>query len=178
MEPKDLHVLLEEHHPAGYAWALTCCGGDALRAEDLLQSVYLKILQGKAHYAKQAAFRTWLFAVIRNTAASDRRRNFFYGLLLLRYEQLLDHAPTPQDPPRSSSAQGSDDVLQRAMDKLSRRQQEVLHLVFFQNLTIEEAAQVMKVSVGSARTHYERGKARLRQSLGRTQTQSAHESRA
>jgi RNA polymerase sigma-70 factor (ECF subfamily) len=97
----------------------------------LLQSVYLKILQGKAHYAERAAFRTWLFAVIRNTAASDRRRNFLHGLLLLRYQQLLDHAPTPQDPPIVVGSR-LDDVLQRAMDKLSRRQQEVLHLVFFQ----------------------------------------------
>lgn len=71
MEAKDLHALLEEHHPASYAWSLACCGGDALRAEDLLQSVYLKILQGKARYAERAAFKTWLFAVIRNTAASD-----------------------------------------------------------------------------------------------------------
>ena len=52
------------------------------------------------------------------------------------------------------------------------RQAEVLHLVFYQDLTINEAAQIMDVGIGSARQHYERGKARLRTLL---QPDSHHE---
>jgi DNA-directed RNA polymerase specialized sigma24 family protein len=37
-----------------------------------------------------------------------------------------------------------------------------LHLVFYQDMSIADAAEVMEISVGSARTHYERGKARMR----------------
>ena len=53
-----------------------------------------------------------------------------------------------------------------ALDRLSSRQREVLHLVFYQDLTIADAAEVLGVSVGSARMHYERGKAQLRRLLG------------
>jgi RNA polymerase sigma-70 factor (ECF subfamily) len=52
-----------------------------------------------------------------------------------------------------------------AVDTLPTRQREVLYLVFYQDLSIAAAAEVMGVSVGSARTHYERGKARLRELL-------------
>jgi len=56
--------------------------------------------------------------------------------------------------------------LRRALAALPARQRDVLHLVFYQELTIQEAAQVLQVGLGTARTHFERGKARLRELLG------------
>jgi DNA-directed RNA polymerase specialized sigma24 family protein len=38
-------------------------------------------------------------------------------------------------------------------------------LVFYQDLTIEETAKVLHISLGTARTHFERGKTRLRSLL-------------
>ena len=49
-------------------------------------------------------------------------------------------------------------ALVTALNTLSPRQREVLHLVFYHEMTIEEAAAVMQISLGSARTHYDRGK--------------------
>jgi DNA-directed RNA polymerase specialized sigma24 family protein len=48
---------------------------------------------------------------------------------------------------------------------LTQRQRQLLHLVFYQDLTIADAAGVLGVSIGTARTHYERGKQRLREML-------------
>ena len=53
-----------------------------------------------------------------------------------------------------------------ALERLSGRQRDVLHLVFYQELTIAAAAEILGISIGSARAHYERGKANLRRILG------------
>jgi DNA-directed RNA polymerase specialized sigma24 family protein len=52
-----------------------------------------------------------------------------------------------------------------ALATLPRRQREVLQLVFYHELSLAQCAEVIGVSIGSARTHYERGKSRLRERL-------------
>ncbi len=55
--------------------------------------------------------------------------------------------------------------LNAALERLSDRQREVLHLTFYENMTVEQAANVLEISIGSARQHYQRGKASLRRIL-------------
>jgi RNA polymerase sigma-70 factor (ECF subfamily) len=88
--------------------------------------------------------------------ASDRREQ-------QRTVQIDAAAPLPS-PDRADSPEDreSAEALCAALERLPERQREVLHLVFYQDLSIADAAEVMEISLGSARTHYERGKARLR----------------
>jgi RNA polymerase sigma-70 factor, ECF subfamily len=156
----DLRAELERHHPACVGWARSCCKWDKSEADDVLQTTYLKILDGRAEYRAQSGFKTWLFAVIRRTAAEQRRRQMVRRLLLAKVE-----LPAADDVLGSPAERDGNAELLKALDVLPRRQREVLHLVFYEDMRIEDAAEIVGVSVGTARTHYERGKARLRQLL-------------
>jgi RNA polymerase sigma factor (sigma-70 family) len=159
---------LERHHRASYGWALSCCGRDQPEAEEALQIAYLKIFEGKARFRGESSFRTWLFAVIRKTAANERRRNFLRKLRLAANSESAERSR--MDGPATAFEKSETQVrFQRALKALPARQRQALHLVFYQDLSLREAAEVMGVSIGSARTHYERGKKRLRESLGQTE---------
>lgn len=161
----DLRAALAALHPACWGWALACCSRDRDDAQDVLQRAYLRILEGRARYNGTATFRTFVFGVIRNVAREEMR-----AVRTRRLWTTSSDADTPDPAPLPDAAAASAEQrteLVRALAQLSVRQREVLELVFYQEMTIEEAAAVMHVRVGSARTHYERGKARLRMLLSR-----------
>ena len=156
----DLRDELRRIHPGAFAWAVRCCRGDRDAAEDVLHAAYAKVLEGRARFEGQSTFRTWLFGVIRMTAREERRWHWLQFERLERWWQTLQH----ENPPGVELHDDDDRIadLTAALGRLSKRQQEVLHLVFYQSLTIQDAATVLEMPVGTARTHYERGKARLR----------------
>jgi RNA polymerase sigma factor (sigma-70 family) len=159
----QLEAWLERLHEESFGWALSCCSGDHARAEDALQTAYVRVISGRAVYGHQSLFRTWLFGVIRRVALEENRR--------ARTEQartlVLEHPAARAIADENARPDEFDYArsLRAALAQLPDRQREVLHLVFYQDMSIAEAANVMEISVGSARTHYERGKARLRSLL-------------
>lgn len=163
----EIEYELEQLHQQSFAWALACCRRNPSDAEDVLQMSYLKILDGSARFEGRSTFQTWLFGVIRRTAAS-KWRNFVNRDRLLRV--FFQHQPEASNPGPDSNLEYPANArkLLHALDSLSQRQREVLQLVFYHGMTIEEAAVTLGIGVGSARTHYTRGKQRLAGKLGET----------
>ena len=163
MEISELKAELEKLHQASFGWALNCCRHNRADAEEVLQTVYLKILQGKAIYRGESKLRTWLFAVIRKTASSERRKHMLRSLIRIDNTNATRSSEPETELERSQMQQR----FQQALARLPGRQRETLHLVFYQDLSLSEAAEVMNISIGSARRHYERGKQHLREALDR-----------
>lgn len=157
---------LEALHAASFAWALSCCRGRRDEAEETLQVAYLKVLNGKARFDGKSALRTWLFAVVRKTAIERRRAGWLRRLALARWlAQRVESAPAI-DPEAAAGRVETCGRVRNALGRLGARQQEMLHLVFYEGLTVEQAAGVLDISIGTARTHFARGKERLRKLLG------------
>lgn len=152
---------LEALHAHSFAWALTCCRYDRQSAADVLQTAYLKVLEGKAHFDGRSSLKTWFFSVVRLTAADRRRRLVARALRLEKWLTGSEPASEPELPADALARSRQRERLIAALRRLPRRQREVLELVFYQGLTIEEASEVMGVALGTARVHYQRGKKKL-----------------
>jgi len=156
---------LETFHPSSFGWALHCCRWKREEAEEVLQTAYLKAIDGRARFNGHSSTQTWFFGVVKRTAAERRRYRLVRRLALRRW---FERRPIPdpvETPERLSDESQVQQRLRQAMVLLSPRQRDLLHLVFYEEMTIEEAADVLHISLGTARTHYERGKAQLRKRL-------------
>ena len=161
MDSETLKTELERNHDKSFAWARVCCCKYHQDPEDVLQTVYFKVLSGKARFDERSSFKTWLLAVIRNTALDGARK-----CARTRFEPLSDvHLEAP------SLGSGPDDAAQQretahgvkaALAMLPPRQEEILRLVFYHGLSFSEAALVMNTSIGTVRVHYTRGKQQLK----------------
>ena len=127
----------------------------------MLQASYLKLLEGSARFDGRSSFKTFLFGVIRRTAAEQRRRRAFQGRWLELWGSTRDGGGSEPDVPSNRLRR-----LDAALALLPRRQREVIELRLQHEMTIEAAADALEISVGSARVHYARAKERLRRLLG------------
>ena len=180
---RDLERQLKALHAEALRWATACADGDADEGADLLQEAYLLLLDGRARFEGRSSLKTWLFGLLRGLAANHRRALRRRLLLLARRAHELARAlhgagageegagaGEGGDPLSSLAAReeraGEQEALESALALLSARQRQVIELVLTHDLTVEEAAAVMGVGVGSARTHYARAKERLARHLG------------
>jgi RNA polymerase sigma factor (sigma-70 family) len=164
MDCDEILPQLEALHNDAFGWAVSCCGGDWHRGEDVLQTAYTKALRGAVRFEGRSVLKTWWFGVIRFTALEEGRRvrNWFAFL-----DRWREEPETREECAAPSIKEDGDGLtaLATALCALPARQREVLHLAFYQGLSLSEASDVMGVSVGSARQHYARAKQRLRDLL-------------
>lgn len=160
-DPKGRRVSgreLSELHAEAYRWALHLTDYNPTEAEELVQTAYLRVLEGAARFRGEAALKTWLFGVIRNVARESRRKRYREVTLDDDYQANMVGSEDVED--HSEAAR-----IQLALQELPERQREVATLVFFRDLSIAEAAEVLGLTIGTARTHYERAKQNLAKNL-------------
>jgi len=168
MKSDDFRQELIQLHKSAFGWAMLCCGRDRDLAAEVLQEAYCRILMGAASFAEKSNFSTWVFGVIRHVAHEELRQQQRRRRLVQPNAQIASQACSAVDSKHVPIEQLElADQLGWALEQLSDRQREVLHLTFYENMTIEQAANTLDITVGSSRQHYQRGKASLRRILAK-----------
>ena len=144
---------------------MSCCDYSHDRAGEVMQQVYVEILEGRAVYRGESGLRTWLFAVIRRVAWRHTRSLRLMERLKSAVAGFIEREPPADDSSTGLERQQRTLEVVDALRKLSAQQRQIIELVYYRDFTLEEAALILGVSAGSARTHYHRAKRRLARTL-------------
>ena len=134
---------------------------DHATAEDLTAQVFLKSFVASSSFRAEGSYRAWIFQIARNTVSTWRATTG-------RSELPVEHIPEdiksePTDP--VAADEESRDALKETMARLPDAQQEVLHLRYWKDLSIEEIAASTRRSSGAVRQLLHRARRRLRKTL-------------
>lgn len=145
--------------------------GDASIAEELTQETFLKAFKAYGGFRGESSVSTWLISIGVNLARDymrNRRQNFWRGLFRST-DQLDDVAEwVPDQAPRAERAliaQGEVERVMRSVRRLPPKQREVFVLRFLEELTNDEIAGALGLSVGTVKAHLSRAVATVRRAM-------------
>jgi len=138
---------------------LGCIVGERADVDDLLQSVFFTVYRKVRWLKEPASFRPWLYRIAARQAFRTCRS---------RETQLTDDQ---WDEVQSHAASGADravllDCAVRRIAQLPPASRAVLSLHYLEGMTLEEAAAVLGIPVGTAKSRLSFGIAKLRGWLG------------
>jgi len=128
-----------------------------LAAEDVLQEVFVKIWQNLRWLHQPELFRHWAYRIASRACYRHLKRT-------RQWSDRLDEAAVVEDLPAPASFRidflaGLDALL----DRVSAASRAVLLLHYVEDLSIEETAAILDISVGTAKSRLAYGLARLRE---------------
>jgi len=136
-------------------------------AEDITQDVFLKVFQKISGIKETAKFRGWIFSITLNRIRDFQRKKRFRSLFKVEDENIESHAPEQGD---TDQPDALNQVLKKdfwrqiglILNKLSNMEKEVFLLRFFDHLSINEIAGVLKKNESTVKTHLYRALAKFK----------------
>lgn len=149
-------------HGSGILSYLTSFLNDRELAEEILQDVMLAVWNNAATFRGDSKVRTWLLVIARNRAINSRRR---YSPRLVALEDGINNYSDDTNPLEKVANLSRDEALRNTINALPDVHREVLILVFYNQLSGREVADVLGISVGTVKSRLHRAKDTLRRNL-------------
>lgn len=169
--------LMALYRDQAYQWVYRSLGNHE-DAEEVTQDAFIRVHRGLKDFRGESSFATWLYTIAINLA----RNRYWYWWRRKRDRSLSLEAEIGPDSNTTFAETFADDratdpedatvtqeFLERvtaSMEQLSDKHREILILRNVQNLSYEEVADILKMSVGTVKSRINRARERLRNLLG------------
>ena len=165
-DPRAFEAFLLEYQDMVYATAVRLLG-NPMEAEDVAQTVFLKAFERFDQIGASPTAAGWLKTVTTNACLNhlSRYRNRWRFFSELGPAFALHATAGPPSPQGGYGEAGSDTALGAALANLPAHQRVPIVLFHFDDLSYQEIAQRLGVSVGKVKTDIHRGREALRQAM-------------
>jgi RNA polymerase sigma-70 factor, ECF subfamily len=135
-------------------------------AEDIIQQTVLKALMHADQFRFESTLNTWLIAIAVNEIRQVYRSSWRVRAVPLITENLNpDHCALIESPHDRCEKKERDNFVRRAISRLPREYRGVIELCYLQDLSQEEAARQLGLTVAALKTRRHRARKKLRHLL-------------
>lgn len=166
--------LYRRHKKSVYNYIVRYTGSEE-ESEELFQEVFIKIHRAAATYQPTAKFTTWLFTIVRNVCIDSHRRRRLRQTVSLDecaedqtrslYDVIASEEPTPDS---KSSDLEIGRILENALSQINADQREIFLMREKSGLKFEEIAEVLSISVNTAKSRMRYALEALKKYLGKS----------
>ena len=132
---------------------------------DVVQETMIKVYRYKDTYSSVAKFSTWIYTIAGNLARTEyrrqRRRQFFSISDVGDEHKTFDIPDETYRPDVITDSGIKDEIIQKALLKVSDAYREAVILRDVQGLSYEEIAEILGVNEGTVKSRINRGRAEL-----------------
>ena len=135
---------------------------DRNAAEDLVQEAFIRLHKSAHRIRNHHKAAAYLRSIVINLARDHNRR----GLMSLRHQEAIPQGTNPDAPEDRLILDEQQALFLDEVRALSPRQRDCIFLRFYLELSEREIAEVLGISRNSVKTHFRRGLAALRATIG------------
>lgn len=144
-------ALARRYGPAVFRLAYARTGSRA-DAEDVMQEVFLRLLRARPEFSSEEHAKAWLLHVAANCA-----NDLFRAPWRRREEPLAEGLSAPEEPERGGVVE--------AVLALPPKYRAAVHLYYYEELSVEEIAEILGRRPGTVKSRLSRARALLRRYL-------------
>lgn len=152
MKP-SVEILIEKYRNSLYAVAFNLCKS-VQDAEDVVQDTFIQYLLHKKEFESEQHIRAWLIRVAINKAKN--KNNAFFRRNALPLE---DYTKT-----LTFESEESFELFETVM-KLPEKYRIVIHLFYYEDYSVNEIADILRVTSSNVKVRLSRGRMSLRNTL-------------
>lgn len=135
---------LVEEYKYGLTLYLNSVVGNIFTAEELMEETFFRLVAKRPRFSGKSSFKTFLYAIGRNAAVDYIRKHSGATVTPLEaHEKELVELMSVEAAVIKGERRKA---VRRAMEKLNDGQRQALHLIYFEEMTAKEAAEIMKKS--------------------------------